>query len=213
MRTIRTKIYKFSELSKEAQQAAIENYRSQNSEIFWADENRETLEAFEKVFPVNIKNWSYGGRGEGVYFEMTCDDAIEELKGQRLATYIWNNYRSEIYSKKFYNGTIRTKPNKYHETNPSAPEFTTWHRYSKIQIEAYNCPLTGYCMDNEILDPIYKFLNKPEPHTNFKDLMEECFDSWIKACNADIEYQNSDETIKETIEANDYEFTREGKQF
>ncbi len=197
MRTIRTKVYQFSELSEQAKQKAIENYRNSNTEIFWADENRESLKEFAKLFPIIVTDWSYGGRGEGVSFRFTECGEIENLTGQRLATYLWNNYNVDIYSKKYYsiheNGSYKS-------------------RYSKIQSEPFNCPLTGYCMDNELLSEIWDFINKPDSR-NFKDLLEDCFSEWIKACNADIEDQNSDENITSNIEANEYEFTIDGKRF
>ena len=212
MRTIRTKVYQFSELSKQAKKVAIEKYRNSNDQFHWSEENRESMEKFSDIWPIKVTNWSYGGRGEGVSFNFTETDEIENLTGQRLATYIWNNYRYSIYSKKWYNGKTPTKHNKYHATNPAAPKFTTWSRYSKITIEKYNCPLTGYCMDNELLDQVWKFLDKPD-NRNFKELLQDCFNDWIKACNADIDYQNSDEFISEELINNDQNFTIDGLVF
>lgn len=40
--------------------------------------------------------------------------------------------------------------------------------------------------------------------------MSDCFDQWVKAGNANIEYENSDEAIIETLLLNDYEFDEEG---
>jgi hypothetical protein len=215
MKTVKINVFSFNELSKEAKQTAIENYRNNNTEIFWTDENRESMEKFAEVFPIEVTNWSYGGRGEGVSFHFTAHGDIEELKGQRLATYIWNNYRGEIYSRKYY-GDANVKHCIKHKRieciDHKNGNFTNAY-YSAITIETGNCPLTGYYMDNEILDPIWKFLDKPSESVSFKDLLEVCFDSWIEACNNDIEEQNSDEYISDNIEANGYEFTEDGEQF
>lgn len=203
MRTIRTKVCKFNELSETAQQKAIEKYRSNNTEIFWADENRESMEEFAKLFPITVKRWSYGDRGEGVYFSFDESDEIENLTGQRLATYIWNNYKDYIYSPKQY----WICQGRHNTVGANAK-----HRDSKIFLyEEFYCPLTGYCMDNEIIAPLYEFMRKPCNSTNFKDLLQDCFDSWVRACDKDIDYQNSDEYITETIEANEYEFTVDGR--
>ena len=102
MRTIETILYSFEELSEGAKQKAIEDWRNNTQEYEWSSENRDTLEKFADIFPIRIRNWSYGGSGEGVHFEFTADGEIEELSGQRLATYIWNNYRNEIYTPKQY---------------------------------------------------------------------------------------------------------------
>jgi len=204
MRTIRTKVYKFDELSKKAQEVAADWWRNTNDEIHWAEENRQSMEEFAKIFPIKVTDWCYGSRGEGVSFRFTCEDTIEELSGVRLATYIWNNYRSEIYKPKQYwicNG-------RHNCVGQNAK-----HRNSKVFLyDEFACPLTGYYMDNEILAPLYAFMKKPG-NKDFKDVLEDCFDAWIKACNNEVEYQNSFEYIAEHLEANEYEFTKEGKRF
>lgn len=218
MRTIETKLYQFEELSEESKQRAIEKWRSEDTEIAWASENRDTMEKFAEIFPIKVTDWSYGGRGEGVSFRFTCDDCIEELSGQRLATYIWNNYKSDLFKGKYYHSQkfgltdhrlIHRRVKSKQITN-NCPNKGKWSNsyYSGLFLET-SCVLTGYCMDDDILDPIYKFLDKPSNQT-FRDLLENCFDEWIKACNRDIDWQNSDEYISETISANDYEFEEDG---
>jgi hypothetical protein len=214
MKTIQINTYKFSELSEEAKQNAIEEYRSNNTEYFWACENRQSLEKFADIFPITVKDWSYGGRGEGVYFKFNTDDNIEELSGQRLALYLWNNYKNDIYSKKYHYVKSHNKINHKRvksELIKKGSNAGLYHNsyYSAIFIETYNCPLTGYCIDNSLLDEIWKFIDKPDSR-NFRDLLEDCFNEWVKDCNADVDYQNSDECITETIEANDYDFDEEG---
>ena len=75
-----------------------------------------------------------------------------------------------------------------------------------------NCPFTGYCVDESFLDPIRKFINKPYS-INFRELMDECVYSALKDIVSDCEYQYSDEGIIETILANDYDFTEDGKLY
>lgn len=208
MRTIELKLLKFSELSDKAKEKACENYRNKGYEPAWTQENRETMEKFAEIFPIKIMNWSYGGRGEGVSYCFTVDDTIEELSGQRLATYIWNNYRHDIFKGKYYSSPMRNVP--VDKQHPAGLTYTK--RYSKIILENC-CVLTGYCMDDSILAPIYKFLNKPDINVNFKDLLDDCFDEWINACNADVEFQNSDEYVGEHLEANEYEFIEEGETY
>jgi len=205
MRTIRTKVYKFDELSKTAKNKVIENYRNvnyQNNDYAWLGENRDTLNAFAKLFPVNIKDWSYGGQGEGVYFSFTGSDEIENLTGVRLATYIWNNYKDSIYTKKYYSICNGIK-NCIGQNSKS--------RHSNIELDELGCPFTGYCMDNEIIAPLFEFMRSPSKNTDFKDLLELCFNAWVKACNEDINYQNSDEYIINAIQSNEYEFTIDGR--
>ena len=204
MRTEKIKIYKFNELTDEGREKAIDNYRNSGNDYHFGSENEASLKAFENIFPIKIGNWSYGGdRSDGISFTMQCDDNIAELSGQRLATYIWNNYR-QIYKGKYYSSrsipTGRTTP----------PMINYKYRYSKCTLEeGYN--FTGYCADIYLLKTIYDFMKQPVSTMTFEDLMRECLDEWISQCTKDVEYQNSDENIEETLEANEYEFYETGE--
>jgi len=198
MRTIRIKAYKFNELSEEAKQYAINKYRNQtvqNNDYAWQGENIETVKSFCKIFPVELNR-----RAEGFIF--TGEDRIADLTGHRLATYLWNNYRPEIYRPKQY--WICTGRKNTVGANAK-------HRNSNIFIIEDGCPLTGYCLDNAILKPVFDFMRRPDLYTDFKDLMFDCFHAWEEAVKYDQQWQISDEYISETIEANDYEFTADGK--
>ena len=221
MRTVRIRLYKIYELKEPAKKKAIEWYRNTNTEIFWADENEGSMKAFVDVFPINVTRWGYGDRNEGVIYRFTCDNEIIELKGQRLATYIWNNYRTEIYSRKYYSyKAVTTEPMKHPRIKsvvlkgggPNAGKYSNSYHSGVLPLESYNCPLTGYTMDNEILDEVWKFLAKPDDR-DFRDLLDDCFNAWVKACNADIEDQNTDDYIQLHLQSNEYEFTREGKVY
>ena len=50
MRIIEIKAYKFNELSKEAQDNALEEYRGSDVEYYWEDEGNKTAEAFKDKF-------------------------------------------------------------------------------------------------------------------------------------------------------------------
>lgn len=208
MKQITLSLYSFEELSEEAKQKAIEDHRDlcNGDQPAWADENRESMEKFSEIFPIKVTNWSYGGRGEGVDFRFETEDYIEELSGVRLATYIWNNYKNKLFKGKWYS---KAWDEKLRILNPS--KGTGVERRSKIILDNC-CVLTGYCMDDTILDPIYQFLNKPS-NIDFRELLEDCFDAWIKACNSDIEWQNSYEYLSEELINNEYEFEEDGSKF
>lgn len=184
-------VYEFYELDEQTQEKILNKFRDDPYRYAWDSENRDTLNAFEKVFPIKIKYWSYGGRGEGVNFEMTCDDEIENMTGLRLRTYLINNFYDDIFKRKLYWKNFTKK------------------RASKLFREN-SCVLTGYCMDDNILDPVYKFIKKPNGD-NFYDLMNDCLQGWVYSCSRDQEYAYSDESIKEDIEANDYRFDANGR--
>ena len=73
------------------------------------------------------------------------------------------------------------------------------------------CPFTGYCQDETLLDPIRAFLKYPSPNTDYEALMIDCTAAWVFSCRDDYEHWLTPESIKDDIEANEYEFTESGK--
>lgn len=188
MRTVRTKVFKFDELTPEAQKKAIDYLRLDHNP--WQHENFRALEEFCKIFPARIDR-----RGDLIY---TGD---VELKGYRLATYIRNNYGRYIF-----------KPKQYWicDGRPNTVGANSKHRDSKIFVTEDGCPLTGFWMDNEILKPIFDFLRNPSVQTDFEDLIIECSRAYDRASEKDFEFQTSDEQTIETIKENEYEFLKDG---
>lgn len=215
MKTKTIKLYSLDELPEDAQQTAHEKWL-RNFDYTWGHDNRKTLEAFAEIFPVTIRNWSYGDQGSGVNFKMTCTDEQAELKGVRLATYIWNNYRMFLFPGKYF-GHLMTAERVAHrrvksEKIKQGPNEGKWlGSYKSAIILETSCVLTGGFPDDDILDPVYKFLSKPDERTTFEDLMHDCFQSWVRACEADLEASQSFERFKEDAEANEWTFTEEGE--
>ena len=58
MRTVRTKVYQFSELSKDAQQKAVED-NAIYAEYFFADDAINSLREFAKHFNCEVKNYEF----------------------------------------------------------------------------------------------------------------------------------------------------------
>jgi hypothetical protein len=186
MRTIEQTIYRFAELSDNAKEKAINNYYGDGVGYAWEGENLDSLKEFYNVFSSLVQS----GHRNWTDVRIAGDDAIMELSGIRAATYLWNNYKRDLYKPKFYWKGGKT-------------------RRSKIQVET-SCVLTGFCMDDYVLSPIYEFISKPDRRT-IDDLMRECVESWLIACERDYEYQQTAEYFEEMAEANDWEFTEYGK--
>ena len=198
MRKVCVKIYKYDELSDSAKENARQWWiECESQDHAWSKENRETLDVFCALFPVKVSDWEYGYRNY-INFSMTCNDEIETLSGWRLATYIWNNYRRDLFKGKYYSTSGKCIDGKYHYKS----------RHSKIILDNC-CVLTGYCIDDDILKPIYDFLNRPDSQT-FYDLMNDCLQSWVYACQDEYEHALSDESAEDAIRANEYEFTKDG---
>ncbi|MFA5276493.1 MAG: hypothetical protein WC417_06355 [Candidatus Omnitrophota bacterium] len=200
MEIIEKTYYKFDELSDEAKEKALNKFREwAANDPAWQEENRETLNAFESVFPVKILNWEYGDRNF-INFRMQAEDEIRELSGWRLAAYLWNNYGRKLFKGKYY-----TKPFRIDENGKPHHKF----RHSKIILE-HDCALTGFYMDNEIFNEIYKYMSKLD-NRDFEQLLSDCLYNWVHACRKDLEWQCSDKVIMEDIKNNDYEFDENGK--
>lgn len=213
MRTIRTKIYKFSELSKQAKQNAIDWWRNGETFDYLYQEANDSLEKFAEVFGIKIDQYDFQEHYRSEY-RFDIEDNILELTGQRLATYIWNNYRNSIYKGKYYGKLVKTfKDGSQIPVSKEYPNGTRHvKRYSKCQISSC-CPFTGVCYDDDLLYPILQFMEKPNNKTDFKDLLEDCFLSLNKSVNGEVEARMEDDAVAETIEANEYEFTKDGNIF
>jgi len=191
MKTIEITLYKFNELSSEAQETAINKWRESDTDYFFASDNEASLKAFTEIFPIKVNNWSYDAYSHSESSQYNGEADHQTLSGPRLMAFIHNNYGNMLYPAKTY----RLKSGKT--------------RKSRI-IKDTEMTMTGYYMDNVLLDPIYDFL-KGNVNIDFEDLLESCVYAWGKACQADCYYQQTPEYIKETIEANDYDFTIEGE--
>lgn len=75
------------------------------------------------------------------------------------------------------------------------------------------CNMTGFCADYDIIKPILEFLEKPSKYITLEDLIKDCLYSWLKAIQADYEFQYSKQGIKELIECNEYQFLEDGTFF
>jgi hypothetical protein len=172
IKTKTIQVYSFEELP-EAKQHEI----MYQSEYPWSYENRDTLIVFTNIFDfVNITDYEYGYRNY-INYSLNYDDEIKALTGHRLAKWLYNNYYHQI-----------TKDKWYYKNNKS--------RYSKIQISK-DCVLTGYYMDDYILQPIYDFIDKPIEGYTINDIINDCLNAWIDACNNDYEaYYSIDNMIE-----------------
>ena len=201
MKTITKEItlFKLSELPEDTQRKVISSFRDDDPSP-WESENADTLKAFTRIFPVKVRNYEYEDRA---IINFTIDagwdygEEIKSLSGPRLMRYIYNNYWDDITSPKIY----------YH------PSALGKKRTSRITRTLEACPLTGYIMDNAILDPLVKFLANPSKDVTFEELLEDCLHSWLYACRDDYEFWMSEPSIREDIEANDYDFTEDGRLY
>jgi hypothetical protein len=197
-------IYKFHELPAESQAKAVERWRDANYEeqFYGSDEALESIKKGLDAFSCDLRNYSIDwSNPNGSDFTIRYPENAEELTGNRLRTWLINNADS---------GTL-TKPKHYGKYISGAKgQKGRYQRYSRILKTESSCPFTGVCYDESFLDPIRKFIQKPDNST-LSDLMEDACIAVNRDIESEIEYQNTDAAIIETLEANDYEFYLNGK--
>ena len=186
-------VYNLHELTREAQ-AKAHSHWAEHFNYGWDEENRKTLQAFERTFNIKAERWSYDSCTYTYRFTSHYSEEEDNMKGTRLLKYLVNNYWNDLYPPKTYwSGNYKKK------------------RKSRVFVSD-DCVLTGYCIDYEILKPIYDFLKSPDD-TTLHELMDRCLDGFFKACRDDMEYQLSEEAFAESCEANNYEFLSDGTLF
>jgi hypothetical protein len=208
MKTITIELFKFNELSEDAQQVAIENYRSGDNHCGDVGEVIDSAKAAIELFSLKTSR-----RYSDV---STChiDDDILELKGVRAYKYLINNYGYKLFKPKYL---------KCYDEHIFLPQFICKQKsykngnkstfvYSKMNKNS-GCVLTGVCYDDDILSPVYDFLAKPCQHTTIQDIFEQIGEAIAKTFNDYEEWVNSDEYISELLECNFFDFTIDGKRY
>jgi hypothetical protein len=194
-------VYTFEELSEEAKNN-VREWIFQDG-YFWADEAYNSAKKFGEEFNVKVYEGNFNPYASINYSIGQIDDHILNLSGTRLRTYLINNHYNVFFERKPQGEYIYNR-----ETKRGA-----YKRRSQVIWQETSCPFIGFCMDEDILQPMRKFIASPNKNTTFEDLISECMDAWIKSANNDCEGQESEEYLAEHCEANGYEFTENGKIF
>lgn len=209
MRTIETTIYKFSELSDAAKERARGWYRG-NGE--WLDydfvyddaasvadilgfdirQTRKTLNDGTVRYDPTIYWSGFSYQGDGACFEGTyrykkgCSKAIKAYAPNDETLHDIAAQLTEMQRKWFYqlSGDVKHRGHYYHE----------------------------YCMECALDHPSNSgYGETPLPEDEFKEICAD-FARWIyRQMEREYEWQMSNEAVDESIEANEYEFTEEGK--
>jgi hypothetical protein len=192
MREIITKVYKFEELSQDAKEVAIEQYRNEDH-VYLDCFNDDAVEQIEKAGfygDIDLQYSLHYCQGDGLSF--SCNGIDESL----LLSFF-----AEIL------GEGKEKTAKLIMENSYFSNSGNTGRYcfaSKNDIE--------YIFDSGINAPnIEKIVSQVE--TKIKNLYMELCKDLENQGYSDIEYQRSDDAITETIIANDWEFLSNGKMY
>lgn len=195
MRTIRTKVYKFEELSKDAQENAIEkirnDYYQHNDFASWAIDDCSLLEPLEKeMFKLFGKDYKFPllkNTREKLYFSTDRDWFIDISNAMEVTDtddfYKWLGINIEKFKD---------------EDGFSILDYNIGEDTIEFESNDWNIEFT-----DEQADILKQATEKFEGH---------CEDI-LKRLQADIDYRFTDEAIKEDIEANEYEFLIDGTQY
>jgi len=190
MKTKTINIYSFDELSEEAKEKAIEDYRERNTEIFWMDETVESLKGlFEYCNNIYLKDYSLGEYQSYIRVDFTNEE-IEEFTGKRAMAWLENNLLSNI------------RISYYGKRRKELRQYGKYYYAGMIK----PCPFTGYCVDDDLLDDLIKEVKEG---SDLKTAFEELASTIQRIIQNEVEYQNSEEYIAEYFKINEYEFDEE----
>lgn len=225
METVKVNIYSFDELSDEAKERAHSDWQRDDT-YNWDSEVRDTLKKFEESFGVRVRNWEFSPHSYSFHCDTgAIDDAVLALKGNRARAWFWNHAEDLLLSPcvKYYT-YVDEKP--IEAIGKDSVKYRS--KIFKDRVYDGTCPLTGWCLDCDILDPIAYFcfgvrwddkLKKRvsdrrtiaiDNCNTVKSILNDCCHSFFRALRRDWEYQDSMESFEEICEANGYRFTKDG---
>lgn len=214
MKTINLTVYSFDDLPEEIQKQIIERERWNVMEqcmSSYGTDYQASLDKFEELMNISVSRWSVD---YSAYQYNVCIDTrvahewkykqsgneihdyiyLENLSGKLLIRHLQNNIMPQLLTGRYYSNC------QYADGKPIIK-----HRHSRITKEC-SCPLTGYCYDMYLIDPILKYIQKPNPVTTYEELMEECIESFFKCWHEEYEYwADNEDAIREELHNNQYE--------
>ena len=235
MKEITIRLYDYDELSPEAKEHALEEWRSEDVEHFWGRELEDTLKKLQKELGISVTQWEYTPtyHDSGVIrFTHYTDDQLA-LAGRRAQAFLWNNFAHLIMQprKQWYakhrdgrvdlSGSLRCDG-----------EWENTYRKSKIFFDRTydgSCPLTGVSFDNDALDPLVYFcfgvewdekekkrVMIPQSRrtkwitTTVEDVLRDCVDALLRSAQDDWNYQFTEEFFADHASANGFMFDENG---
>jgi len=189
MKTI--EVYTPAELKEhypEGFEKAHSDYNYNNIDIPWSDDTIESMKQVFKAANIALRDWSIDGINPRCsYVKFDIETATGELTGQRAIAWLENNLFWKLrtpWGMKKIKDRVR-----YHHAPGSIPE----------------CPLTGYCADDDYLDALTKEILDG---STIKEAFQNLGYVAGKILEGEIEYMQSEEYF---IENDWMEYTAEGK--
>ena len=200
MRTIEQHIYRYDELSEQAQKVAIEFMKDEISNVRIESDSyeyRNTLDKIEHIFGVKIYNWDVNEYNSYFRFEFTNIEEDTENEPRLLLRYLNTNVLPCIDNqKRYYSKTARAS------------------RKSRILCNnGYEYCLTGCWCDDAVDNALNNINQSVKNKFNAREFVENLLEGFFKQWQNDYEDAISEEYIAEEIEINDYEFYENGRPY
>lgn len=200
--------YLFEELPKEVQEKAFLLDQKFLYRGFYNSELRATLAAFEKIFNISVYRWevdsSYYHFDFVVNSFTAANNANECIKNPlRLAAFVYNNYARYIRKGKYYSTGDKWENGQYKYKS----------RRSRVIFTYDDCPLTGVCWDQNILQPVIDCLTYRRFFDTYDDLITTCLNEFFETWRAAREYAESFEFYAEEAAANEWEYLPTGERW
>lgn len=215
-----TKLYKFDELDEEVSDRLLSECARVHADD-WEDEWRKTLKALEELFGVKCKDWNVDDVSHdytlyaycSTYTHIRLDEAADcadrddpdyyylGLSGVRAMGKCWTLYgRETVKSKHICACWTKATGGEMHYGAVGGHHTKGYH--SKVLFDGLHdgtCPLTGYCGDNDGLDPLWDMMEgkHAKDGTTIADMIDQCFEAFFTAWQKDIEWRMSEEYFRE----------------
>jgi hypothetical protein len=211
MRIIETKVYTYDELNDKAKAKARDWYREGAFDYDWYEQEKEYFEDFLKQIGfINVKSQFTGfyQQGDGASFDFKAID-FDLLINAAPDTYV-GQYVTSLEAWRAANATLIRKIKRLlpyvtarSGTNSYASHYCHENtRHAHVEIDAPN---------QNALKRVYKLVNELEIALTI--LMRSLSIDYYKALEACWDDLNSDALVTDSILANEYTFTEDGKRF
>ncbi len=192
---VKTEVFKFDELTEEAQGTAIEKLYDINVDHDWYDctfEDAKKIAAFMGIEIDKIWFSGFSSQGDGACFE----GSYSYRKGSVKAVKDYAPLDKTLHQ--VVSDLLEIQKPRFYRVRADVKQFGQYYHENCTNVDVYehDCGYTSISIDEAITKTLRDFMK------------------WIyKQLEKEYEYQTSKKAITETIKANDYEFTEDGKLY
>jgi hypothetical protein len=216
MRTIRVKLYTFEELSEDIQSKVLDKFRNSQVEYNdWYDSDYDDFKTLCATVGIEVdekktyfSGFSSQGDGAGFTSHIDLKELVEGIANKKYLEHA-PNIHDEVKSftpspcpvdkrvlDLIYRNVIDISINTKGNDRPFSSKLEFWYNYTSNECVNYK--------------NVEKQMNELEEW--LEDTVNEFTNLLYRLLERDYEYLTSDESVKEHIIANEYEFTKDGKQ-